>query len=107
MSRPRTREVLWLSICGAIAFGLLWLAFTYGQDRRDARLAQGKAKVMPVDTMVAVATQVCRKATLGMYETDPDFPGRIHAWLWLPKDFKPGEVLVLTTKDARKTKETK
>jgi len=46
--RPRTREVLWLSICGAIAFALLWLAFTYGQDRQDARLVQAKPKPVPV-----------------------------------------------------------
>ena len=61
MTRPRTREVLWLSIWGAIAVLLAIRLWLWGQDRRDARLAQAKAVPVPVRVIRAMPVKgFCR-----------------------------------------------
>jgi hypothetical protein len=93
---------LFVVVCVMVAgIGMGWTLAKPARPSPAPRAEVGR------DTVYAVATQVCRKATLGDYEIDSDFPGRVHAWLWLPKGFKPGDTLVLITKDAREIQPVK
>jgi len=74
MSRPSTRETLWLSIFGAIAALLAIHLWLWGQDRRDARLAQERAqreKPAPVRVIRAMPVRRFHQTWLLVKDTLP------------------------------------
>ena len=73
-----------LALCLAMAWAL-------GYEMRKPRPA-------------APVGQACttRGATMGSYEVNPDVPGRVRASLWLPPGWKPGGMLEVDTRNARR-----
>ena len=62
-------------------------------------LACAKPPAVPV---AEVAVPHGRVAIMGSYEVNPDVPGRVRASLWLPPDWKPGETLMVDTRNAKR-----